>query len=120
MLARIVSRTHFEADADVARYIADMLGELKQITDAAGCANIGALLTMVQREAQESERLTPAKARYVSELLMQLRNLAERHGGAQLASLLDAAHHEASRYAEQLDAPVADGCQTSPRDCEHP
>lgn len=100
MLARTTDQTRFEADVDIARYIADMLCELKQITDGAGCASISALLTM-------------EKAQFVGDLLLELRDLAEYRGGAQLAGLLDVAHREACDYAQLLRASAADGWRPS-------
>lgn len=116
MLAGVVNQAQFEADADVARYIADMLCELKQITDAAGCANISTLLMLVHREALVSEQLTPEMARFVSDLLMQLRDLAECRGGTQLAGLLDVAHREAREFAQLLNGAADRGWQPSAQD----
>ncbi len=113
MLARNTDPTGFEADADIARYIADMLCELKQITDGAGCANISALLIMVHRETLATKQLSPEKAQFVGDLLLELRDLAEYRGGAQLAGLLDVAHREAQDYAQLLRGAAADGWRPS-------
>jgi hypothetical protein len=113
MLARKTDQTRFAADVDIARYIADMLCELKQITDGAGCASISALLTIVHRETLATERLSPEKAQFIGDLLLELRDLAEYRGGAQLAGLLDVAHREACDYAQLLRGSAADGWRPS-------